>query len=99
MALLTAAEQDCHCETQERPGYVCLTEQRRKRPEPFLLLLWRRHRDQPRGSLDPNPSVATGLRQADFGLHQVLARAQKHRWGRLVSQFAQPQTLLKLKSD
>jgi hypothetical protein len=25
---------------------VCLTEQRRKRPEPFLLFLWKRHCDQ-----------------------------------------------------
>jgi hypothetical protein len=31
---------------QERPSSACLTEQRRKRPEPFLLFSKRRHRDQ-----------------------------------------------------
>src|SRR5437016_4212009 len=85
MVLLNAAEQDCRSETQERPGSVCLMEQRRKRPEPFLLFLRRRHRDQLWLSLDPKSSLATGLRPADFGLRQVLAWAHKHRRSRWVS--------------
>src|ERR1700676_1531156 len=100
MALLNAAEQDSHSGTQERPVSVCLTEQRRKRPETFLLFSWRHYRDQLWLSLDPKTSLATGRRPADFGLNQVRARAHKHRWCRWVSQFAQTtQPLLKLKSD
>src|ERR1700690_2518819 len=97
MVLLSAAEQDCHSGTQERPGSACLMEQRRKRPEPFLPFFWRRHRD--RLWLSPAPKSSLELRWVDFGLHQVLSRVHKHRRSCWASQFGQALTLLKPNSD